>query len=174
MTLPLKRLSVYVKGLWAFATFETPTSELNSQKFYYMKYDFGLLPTTQKDPKKALIKGVKGQYVAQDALGVLCVVSAEDYATIFPKKVIDQKPQPAFSSSLSDPRVITNVLRKSKRKDSNTIQVGTSTTFISVDPKRTISITPTGIQRGLTLSGTYDPFNLTDAPAPEEDAGYPT
>lgn len=161
---PLTKVGVRYEGQWVFATLAVPTRKTRTQDLYLISYPFGLVKQAERNPAKTSWNGKAGSYIAKSSDGTLAIITPEDYARLFPRKDINPPSKPITSSNLTDPNYITNTVRKSRAEDSNTIQVGTTNTFTSVDPNRSIIITPAGVQEGLLTSG--DPDEQDDTPLP--------
>ena len=164
---PHTKLSVEYEGQWVFATLATPTRVTETQSFYLISYPFGLVKQAERNPRKTTLNGKIGSYVAKNNDGTLTVVTKEEYDRLFPRSLKDRPYTPVTSDALTDPNYLTTIVRKSRAKDSNTIQVGTNNTFTSVNANTSIIITPAGVQEGLVVSGTTDPYQVGDPPEPE-------
>ena len=143
--LPLTRLSVYLKGKWTFANFGTPINTTETQSFYLVSYPFGLIRQGVNNPAKRSVRGKPGSYVIISLDGSLTMATPEQYAMIFPRRIIDTPPPKQTSEMLKNPNHMTDVMRKARNEGSNTIQVGNKT-FNNTDPKGSILILPSGEQ----------------------------
>ena len=117
---PLVRLAFYYNGRWQFGTLErSPFISSDDQKIYRLIVKFSLLPANVRDPARGSIIGNPGDYVGVDSLGVMSLITKEQYQYRFPKK---RKPAyaPVTSESLKNPNYITEIVRGSAPTTSNT------------------------------------------------------
>ena len=165
---PITQLSVYFEGRWTFAEFSTPTRTTETQSFYLISYPFGLVRQGVANPAQRALNGDAGSYAIQDRDGSLSVATPAQYEQLFPRILVDRPAPPTTSQLLQDPNYLTNVVRKSRNEDSNTIQVGNNT-FNNTVANQTIVILPSGQQRAVLASDPNDPFNVvTDPVVPDE------
>ena len=143
--LPLNRASVYVNGRWSFASLITPTRITGEQAFYLMNYPFGIMKAGTKNPSKYAVKGAPGDYISRDQRGFLALVTASNYALLFPGP--QQLPIAApTSEQLKDPNFLTKTQAESVDKDSDKVLIGDREFTLPSTQKKTITIieTPTG------------------------------
>lgn len=83
-----RRISVIRFGQWTFATIpaDTLVRETKSQRFYLINEKFGLCAFNQNNAAKLSSRGKPGDYIAADPNGNLTIVTAQEYASKFPKK----------------------------------------------------------------------------------------
>mgnify|MGYP003632638951 CR=1 FL=1 len=163
---PLTQVSVYDAGRWFFATLASPTYSNLTQDFYLMSYKFGILRENQIDPAAPAQMDEAGGYVAKDKMGMLSIVAADQIEKIFPRIITDVPITPLTSTSLTDPNFITNIVRKTRNLESNSIQVGTDREFSNQTPRTTIIIMDSGVQHSIvTPEDTTVTINpTTDSP----------
>ena len=146
--LPLTRASVYVNGRWSFASLAGPTRVTPEQDFFLIIYPFGINKTGTKDPSRYAVKGAPGDYISRDQRGVLALVTASNYALLFPGP--QQIPtSPPTSEQLKAPNFLTKTQAESVDKDSDKVLIGDREFTLPSTQKQTITIieTPTGQAR---------------------------
>lgn len=170
---PLTKLSVFYEGQWTFATLQNPTSTTESQEYYLISYEFGLVPKNESLPSKFALRGKAGSYAIKASDGTLSTVTDEQYQRAFPSVLLDRPAPPITSALLTDPKYLTDTVRKTKNEDSDSIQVGQST-FKNTDPTKTILILPSGKQVAVLRDDPVDPFqNITTEEEPEDEEPPP-
>ena len=140
------KISVYLNGQWQFATIVNPIAVDNNQSFYRIDYKFGLVKSSQNNPKKLSLFGNPGDYVAIDNVGIYSLVKKDQYKQLLNSKSIGQSSvvptqtstnaTPTTSASLKNPNYITEVVKGSAPKTSN------STTVQKTQDKPKQSYTP--------------------------------
>jgi hypothetical protein len=111
--IPYTKLSVYLNGIWQFATLTNPIRVEDGQSFYRIIYKFGLTKNSETLPTNYTLEGSPGDYVAMDSTGELSLVKKDEYKRLFP--VLNKKPKrmPDSSKKLKDPNYITKIVRGS-------------------------------------------------------------
>jgi len=106
------QLSVKANGRWQFTTLARASKRAEGLSYYRIQFPFGLVNSKTRDPKIIMQYGEPGDYVSIDRLGELSLVKKDMYDLRFPKK--DTRPQtiPTTSKKLSDPKFITDIVRK--------------------------------------------------------------
>lgn len=94
-----RRISVLRRGQWTFATIPANTfvRQTESQRFYIVNEKFGLCRFDQRDAARQSSRGLPGDYVAADPNGNLTIVTAQEYARKFPKKIPSNMNMPLTS-----------------------------------------------------------------------------
>jgi hypothetical protein len=106
------QLSVKVNGGWQFATLQRASKRLNGLSYYRIQFPFGLVNSRANDPKIIMEYGDPGDYVAMDRLGELSLVKKDMYDLQFAKPNTRPEVRPVNSKKLSDPKFITDIVRK--------------------------------------------------------------
>lgn len=114
----LTRVSIYVDGVWRFGRLLTPTQIAENQNIYRMSVPFALVASTENNPRKGLLTGRPGDYVAADRSGELSLITVEQYNLRFPSR---RKPayKPETSEKLKGGDYITEIVRGSSPQRSN-------------------------------------------------------
>jgi hypothetical protein len=171
---PLTQVSVYDSGRWSFAALDSPTYSNLTQDFYLISYKFGILRENQSDPATPAQIAEAGAYIAKDKMGSLTIIAADQVEKIFPRIITDVPVTPSTSASLTDPKFITNIVRKTRNEESNSIQVGTDRQFANQAPRTTIIILDSGVQRSLvTQEDTTEPTGSTPDSPPRSIQAIP-
>ena len=142
---PLTRVTVYFNGKWSFANLSSPTKSTEDQNFYLISYSFGLTKSNVLNPAQFSVKGDPGDYVSLDRQGVLALVTASNYALLFPSSQQIPTPPPS-SEQLRNPNFLTKIQLESVDKDSDKVLIGDREFSLPSTQKKTITIieTPTG------------------------------
>ena len=142
---PLTRITVYFNGKWSFANLSSPTKYTEDQNFYLINYPFGLTKSNVLNPAHFSVKGDPGDYVSLDRQGALALVTASNYALLFPGPQEIPTPPPS-SEQLRDPNFLTKIQLESVDKDSDKVLIGDREFSLPSTQKKTITIieTPTG------------------------------
>lgn len=113
-----KKLSVFYEGKWVFAKISSNSlrKETDNSKFYVIDKPFGILESTESDPKKTLKRGQPGDYLVIDSNNILSVMSKSMFNTLYPKNTTPKKLSGAVSyKNLTNKDFYTEVVRNQPR-----------------------------------------------------------
>ena len=127
----LTKVSMYINGRWIFVGLGSPLQQTSTETYFRLPKRFGLCRSTTNSPNGINIHGDPGDYVCRSEGGILSLVKPELYNELFPPKNVNPPYTPTTSSELQDPNYITKILQESPDRPSNSIQVGTSSYFVS-------------------------------------------
>ena len=108
------RASQYSGGRWSFIALQNPIRVTPSQSFYRMNHTFGIVSSSQNNPKICMHRGKPGEYIAEDKEGALNLVTVAEFDRIFPTPNAKPPTPPVTSESLSDPTKLTETFQKTK------------------------------------------------------------
>jgi len=116
----LVRLAFYSNGRWQFGSLERAgfLSD-NDQRIYRIAVKFSLISESEGNPSRGSVIGQPGDYVGVDRLGVMSLITKEQYDYRFPKKK-KSRYTAETSENLRDPNYITEIVRGSAAAASNT------------------------------------------------------
>jgi hypothetical protein len=130
----LLQVSIYLNGFWRFTSLTNPIRIYEGRSFYRIDYPFGLVKEDTVSPDLVSVRGVAGDYVAEDLNGYLSLITAQQYKELFeiPQNIAVK--QPVNQRSLSDKFIVNNSYK-------NTTKPAYNTTVASVDARPTTKIT---------------------------------
>lgn len=116
----LLQASIYLNGFWRFTSLTNPVRVYEGRSFYRINYPFGLVKEGVVFPDQVSVRGVAGDYVAEDLNSYLTLITAQQYKDIFePPQNVAVK-QPVNQRSLSDKFIVNNSYKNSSTPSYNT------------------------------------------------------